>query len=126
MALADPLTLYSGTGITIAGQVEYTYAKQSEGRYIATTHGTADEPYLMTVSNDYRPGGTSVITARFTRAKNVTINGIPQADDILSASLQLKVPNKSFALADVQNLSRLVGFLTYSTTTLPQLLLGQR
>jgi len=127
MSLPDPLILTHSDTITYSGtQRDFSYAKQSDGKYICTTMGTADEPYLCSISNDYRPGGTSTITMRLSRAKNVTINGIPQADDVLGVSMQIKIPNRSFTANDAYYLLRQFAYIAHNTTVLTQLIRGEK
>lgn len=130
MSFLDPTTLagYGAAGVTTwATPVPATMARQADGRYISTNVGTADEPLQMLVNNVYRPGAISTFTVKTTLNKNVApINGVPQQDDILIVSTQVKYPHRSFTAANLTALAsgNLSVFVT--ATLRDMLLLGQR
>lgn len=106
MSFSDPTTftgVFNGTYGAPTGGTDLTFVRQAEGRYISSNQGTADEPVLWIVNSSYQPQGMSVFTHRMNISKNVpAVNGVAQADDVLAISVQIKVPHKSFAVADVQ------------------------
>lgn len=107
MSLSDPFSVvygdYTDNSLAYSGGAAISLAKQDAGRYIATDFGTPDEPFTMNVSTNYKPGGTTVATVRFSKALNVaSIGDVPQADDIMSVSIQIRVPHRSFSTTDVK------------------------
>lgn len=130
MSFSDPSSLvgYGSTGVTTwASPLPASMARQADGRYISTNIGTADEPLIMIVNNVYKPGGVSTFTVKTTLNKNVApINGVPQQDDILIISTQVKFPHRSFTALNMTalacgNLSVLV-----DPTLRDKVILGQR
>lgn len=112
---------------TWPGAVNNSFARQADGKYINTTSGTADEPILYIIGSSYKPGGVSTFTHRATRNKNVApINGVPQSDDILSVSVQVKYPHRSFLGSDMSSLACLAIEAFVNATYRDKILTGQR
>lgn len=129
MALADPTSLagYGATAVTgFTGATTLTVARQVEGRYIATNVGTTDEPVMLYVNADFRPQAISTFNFKLTRNKNVVINSVPQADDILVTSLQVKVPHRSFTSTEAQGLAMGLMSLAANASVWLQLMRGEK
>lgn len=130
MSFADPTSLvgYGASGVTTwATPTPASMARQSDGRYIATNIGTADEPLLLIMNNVYKPGGISTFTAKMSLNKNVApINGVPQIDDIMLVSLQVKFPHRSFTGLNLTSAACGVLSVLIDPTLRDKVLLGQR
>lgn len=130
MSFSDPTSLvgFGATGITTyAAPTPASMARQADGRYISTNIGTADEPLIMVVNNVYRPGAISTFTVKLAQNKNVApINGVPQTDDIMIVSVQVKFPHRSFTAVNLT--AAACGALSVLTdpTLRDKIILGQR
>lgn len=107
MSLSDPFITsygaYTDDSLNLTGGDAIALARQENGRYIATNFGSADEPLTMVINTNYQPGGVTVATVRFNLAENVpAIGDLPQKDDVCAASIQLRVPHRSFSTTDVK------------------------
>lgn len=130
MSFADPTSLagYGALGVTTWNTpTPANMARQADGRYIANNIGTPDEPIQLVVNNVYRPGAVSTFTVKMTRNKNVApINGVPQSDDILIISTQVKYPHRSFTAADLTSLASGTLSIFVTAALRDMVLLGQR
>lgn len=130
MSFADPTSLvgYGSAGVTTwATPVPASMARQADGRYISTNIGTADEPLIMIVNNVYKAGGVSTFTVKTTLNKNVApINGVPQSDDILIVSTQVKFPHRSFTGLNLTALACGNLSVFVDTALRDKIVLGQR
>lgn len=129
MSFADPTALagYGATSLTYTGATSASMARQAEGRYISSNIGTNDEPLLLYINSDFKPSGISTFTVKMTLAKNVApINGVPQPDDILIVSTQVKLPHRSFSTTDMQKLFMGISTIFNDSTMLAKLGRGER
>lgn len=129
MSFADPTSLagYGATAVTFTGATAASMARQADGRYISTNVGTNDEPMLLFLNSNFQPGAVSTFTAKLTLAKNVApINGVPQADDISIASLQVKQPHRSFTNANMRSLAFALLSIPADATMWDKFLRGER
>ena len=101
--LLDPLVVNTGaTSYTLVGATASNYARLGEGKFIGANIGTTDEPHFVDVTNRMNFDGSSVFTVKSRQAKNVpAINGIPQKDDVIEVSIQVKYAHRSFVLANI-------------------------
>lgn len=126
--LTDPTPLATGsTGMTLTAFVARNFARVAEGSYIGSDIGTLDQPQSLLVSNKMNFNGVSTITLKTREAFNVlAINGIPQKDDEMEVSLQIKFPHRSSSEAKVQDHVLRVANLCTSAGSLAKLLRGER
>lgn len=126
--LLDPTIIAVGaTGMTLTGFVAKNFARIGEGVYIGTDIGTLDQPQSLLVSNKMNYNGVSTITLKAQEAINVAaINGIPQKDDMVEVSLQIKFPHRSATEAKVQDHVLRVANCATSAGFLAKLLRGER
>jgi len=114
MSHSDPMVLngYSATA-ALTGGTPTNFSRQREGTYMATNLGTPDEPVMLYLSNNYRPGDTSIFSAKLTVNKNAAdIGGVPQKDHQLVISHRVEVPWVAFDVAALYKYACLLGSLT--------------
>lgn len=126
MAYPDPLPLNRGAinTVTLNTPLLTTFVKVGEGRYIAKDAGSPDQPFALQIDNKMDFSGASTMTVRVIQDKNPPA-GITGADDRLSMSLQIRVPHRSFSVAEQSVLAGvLAAFL--GADNIARLNLGER
>lgn len=103
--LSDPFVIGTGgTSMTVVGSTASNFARLDSGSFIGSNIGTLDQPQYFTVTNRMNFNGVSVITLKSSEQINVAaINGVPQKDDLLEVSVQIKYPHRSATSAKVQD-----------------------
>ena len=131
MSLSDPLAIYTGaTGITTytgGTAASFDRIDPSKGLYIGNGIGTTDQPQFFSITNRMNFNGVSTVTLKSWEQINVAaINGIPQKDDEIMASLQFWYPHRSGSQTKlIDHIIRLTN-ATMGNGYLPKLLLGNR
>jgi hypothetical protein len=129
--LQDPLAIFTGAaGITTytgGTAASFDRIDPTKGLYVGNGIGTTDQPQFFQVSNRMNYDGVSTMTLKSWQQINVAaINGIPQKDDVITASLQLWYPHRSGTTAMmVDHILRLTN-AAMPAGYLNKLLLGNR
>lgn len=115
MSFSDPISVGSAS-----------FSRLSEGTYLSST-SSLDEPEMLTIQNQVKPGSNSRFTVKYTKNRNVvgqTGQPIP-ADDVLAVYCTFVVPHRSFPDTEVAAIYNLLdSFLT--DANIAKVLRGER
>lgn len=128
MSFLDPSQFKTALAVPTWTGTTFNMARQRDGAYIGTDLGTTDEPYTLSIGSNFNAAGTSAFSFRMSRAKNVVpAVGLPiPPDDILQASVQIKLPHRSFTPIDARNLFCTVAEFLQVQANMDRLCRGER